>query len=223
MARPSSASFPCRSNLHLASRVGHDGAAADLAHPDPLRPESPRGGHWHGFLHEIRKLDGPLQRLLTADGASRHEGEPPHAKGVEQAFLRPYHVPDRDHREAHPVGPARARLDRRRSGAARAAPEHVGADDEVLLGVDGEPRPDHRAPPAAASVLLGGTSRGVRVPGEGVDEENRVVGGLVQLSPGLVGQGDLAEAPAEFRLERAYGVVDSALSGRSVASAGPWV
>ena len=72
-------------------------------------------------------------------------------------------------------------------------------------------------------MFLGGTSRGVRVPGEGVDEEHRVVGGLVQLSPGLVGQGDLAKAPAEFRLERAYGMVDSALSGRSLDSAGPWL
>jgi hypothetical protein len=34
-----------------------------------------------------------------------------------------------------------------------------------------------------------------------VDEEDRVIGGLVQLTPGLVGQGDLSQAPPEFRLE----------------------
>ena len=87
----------------------------------------------------------------------------------------------------------------------------------------GKPRPDHGVPPAAASVRFGGASRGVRVSGEGVDEQYRVVGGFVQLAPGLVGQGDLAKASAEFRLERAYGVMGFALEGRGVASAGPRV
>jgi hypothetical protein len=56
-----------------------------------------------------------------------------------------------------------------------------------------------------------------------VDEEHSVVGGLVQFAPGFIGEGDLVKAPAEFRLERANGVVGLALSGRSVASSGPWV
>jgi len=56
-----------------------------------------------------------------------------------------------------------------------------------------------------------------------VDEEYRVVGGFVQLAPGLVGQGDLGKVPAELRPERAYGVVGIALKGRGVASAGPLV
>ena len=69
---------------------------------------------------------------------------------------------------------------------------------------------------------LVGAPRGVRVSCEGVDEEYRVVGGLVHLAPGLVGQGDLGKVPSELRLERAYGEVGFALEGRSVASAGPW-
>ena len=56
---------------------------------------------------------------------------------------------------------------------------------------------------------LVGAPRGVRVSCEGVDEEYRVVGGLVHLAPGLVGQGYLPQAPAEFGLEGAYAVVGS--------------
>ena len=70
----------------------------------------------------------------------------------------------------------------------------------------GQPWPDHGVPPAAASVPFGGASRGVRVSGQGVNEQYGVIGGVVELAPGLVGQGDVPQASAEFGLEGAYAV-----------------
>jgi hypothetical protein len=123
----------------------------------------------YGFLHEVGELYGPLQRLLPSDGTAGDEGQPLYAKGVEQVPLRPDHVPDRDHRKAHPVGSPRAWFCGGWSGAARAASDDIRADDEVLVGVQGKPWPDHRVPPTAASIRFGGASRGVRVSCQGVD------------------------------------------------------
>jgi hypothetical protein len=39
-----------------------------------------------------------------------------------------------------------------------------------------------------------------------VDEQHGVVGGIVELTPGLVGQDDVTKASAEFGLEAAYAV-----------------
>jgi hypothetical protein len=39
-----------------------------------------------------------------------------------------------------------------------------------------------------------------------VDEQYDVVGGIVELAPGLVGQGNIAQASAEFGLEGPYPV-----------------
>jgi hypothetical protein len=39
-----------------------------------------------------------------------------------------------------------------------------------------------------------------------VDEQYGVLGGIVELAPGLVGQYDITEASAEFGLEGAYAV-----------------
>src|SRR5215203_4858077 len=169
----------------LPVRVGHDSAASDLAHPDTLRPERPCGGHGYGLLHEVGELYGPLQRLLSTDGTAGNEGQPSHAKGVEQPPLRPDHVPDRDHGKAHPVGSPRAWFCGGRTGAARAASEDVRAHDEVLFGVYGEPWPNHWVPPTAASVPFGEASCGMRVSCQGVDEQDGVVGGDVELAPGL--------------------------------------
>src|SRR5918998_3559745 len=104
----------------LPVRIGHDSAATDLAHPAPLRPERPRGGDGYGFLHKVGVLHGPLQSLLTSDGTADDEGQPPYAEDVEQAPLRPDHVPDRDDGEAHPVGSPRPRFYGGRTGTARA-------------------------------------------------------------------------------------------------------
>jgi hypothetical protein len=56
-----------------------------------------------------------------------------------------------------------------------------------------------------------------------VDDENGVPAGGVQFSPGLVGEHDLSQRAAEFRLEVAYTVMESARSGRSLPSPGPRV
>src|SRR5918999_409818 len=93
-----------------------------------------------------------------------------------------------------------------RTGAARAASEDVRADDKVLTCVQDAPWPYHRVPPPSAPVSFGGASRGVRVSGQRVDEQYGIVGGVVELAPGLVREGDILQASPEFGLEEAYAV-----------------
>jgi hypothetical protein len=63
----------------------------------------------------------------------------------------------------------------------------------------------------------------VGVARKGVDDENGVLAGVVKLAPGLVGEHDVVQRTAEFRLEVAYAVVKFARSGRSLPSPGPRV
>jgi hypothetical protein len=63
----------------------------------------------------------------------------------------------------------------------------------------------------------------VGVAGEGVDDKNRVLTSGVQLTPGLVGEHDISQATAKFRLKLTYTAVKSARLGRSLPSPGPRV
>src|SRR5215217_5173889 len=56
----------------LPVRVGHYGAAADLAHPYALWPEGARGGHWHGLLYKVRELDRKSTRLNSSHANSSY-------------------------------------------------------------------------------------------------------------------------------------------------------
>ncbi len=139
----------------------------------------------------MRVLDRPLQSLLPADGTSDDRFELSHPEVIQEPLLRPHHIPDGDDREPHPIRASRFGVDRSRACTPGATTEYVGADDEVLVGVDGAPRPDHRIPPAAPLVRLGDPPGAVRVARERVDDEHGVFARMVQLAPSFVGERDL--------------------------------
>jgi hypothetical protein len=66
-------------------------------------------------------------------------------------------------------------------------------------------------------------SGGVGITRQGVDDKNGVLARVIKLAPGLVGERDVLQRVAEFRLEMAYAVVKFARSGRSLPSPGPRV
>ena len=72
------------------------------------------------------------------------------AEMVEQHRLRAHHVADGDDREVEPIGLAGRRIGRGRAGRAHAAADHVGADDEVAVGVDRLAGADHARPTSRA-------------------------------------------------------------------------
>ena len=72
---------------------------------------------------------------------------------LDQALLGAHHVADRDRREVGAPGfvehgPVRQFPIAERAGAAHAAAENIGADDEEAVRVDRPPGADHRIPPA---------------------------------------------------------------------------
>ena len=106
---------------------------------------------------------------------------------IDQHLLQPHHVADGDHRERHArTGQPVAGLIEAGPGGAAAAAQHVGADDEVLVGVEGLAGADHVVPPAGLAVFVADAG-GVRVARKGVQHQDGVGLGRVQLAVGLVG------------------------------------
>jgi hypothetical protein len=56
-----------------------------------------------------------------------------------------------------------------------------------------------------------------------VNDEDGVLPGCIELAPGLVGERNLFQVAAEFRLEGAYSMEAFVRSGRGSVSAGPRV
>jgi hypothetical protein len=89
-----------------------------------------------------------LQHLHAAHGAARHAKELVDAQTVDEHGLGPHHVADRHDRQVEPPGAARRGIDGGGAGGAHAAAQHIRADDEIAVGVDGLARAHHDLPPA---------------------------------------------------------------------------
>ncbi len=177
----------------VPARVLEDGLAADLVEGDGLRALAGGGGHGEDLVAEIRILDGPLERLHAPHGAAEGAEQAFDAEVVEQALLRAHHVADGDGGERDPVGAAGGGIGGEGAGGALAAAEHVGADDEVVVGVHGLAGADEVVPPAGLAVVERVDAGAVVVAGEGVADEDGVVGGGVEAAVGLVAQGETRE------------------------------
>lgn len=69
------------------------------------------------------------------------------AQNVGQQPVRPYHVADRQFGEIFVIGASGRRIDVQRPGRAVVRAEYVGADDEMLGGVEEFARFDRVRPP----------------------------------------------------------------------------
>ena len=96
-----------------------------------------------------------------------------------------------------PYGCVGGGVERAGAGGARAAAEHVGADHEVAVGVDGLARPDHDIPPAGLlGAVLADAGGHVRVAGERVADQDGVGAALVERAERLVRDVDVLEPAA---------------------------
>ena len=119
---------------------------------------------------------------------------------IDQHFLEAHHVADGDDRELHRVGAAGRGVDRAGARRAAAAAEDVRAEDEVFVGVEGFAGADHVVPPAGLAFVA--DAGGVRVAGEGVQDQDRVRFGGVQFAVGFVGDVDGREGDAVIERDR---------------------
>ena len=117
------------------------------------------------------------------------------AEALDQAALGGDDVADRDQGKAHRVRAAGERIERGRSGAALAAAQDIGADDEGPIGIERPAGADEGLPPAAFAA-------GAAVAGEGMEDEDGVVPGGVELAPGAVGEGNALQVAAPLQVDR---------------------
>src|SRR5665647_1713514 len=172
------------------NEVGRQAIMADLVEGDRLCGLAGSSGERHAEVDALGMRDGPLQHL-HASHRTPHGGEQLlDAEVVEEHRLGVDHVGDRDDGEVGAERPARGGVHRGRPGRAAAAADHVGADDEVLVGVEPLAGPDHHVPPAGAPVVGAVTPRHVRIAREGVGHEDGVVLALAELAIRLVGDGE---------------------------------
>ena len=193
--------------------VGHDRLAADLVEGDRHGGLARRGGQRHAEVRAVGVRDRQLQHLHAAHRAADGGEQLADAQVVEQQHLRVHHVADGDHREVGAVGLAGGGILRRRPGAAAAAADDVGADDEVLVGVEALARADHHVPPARALVVGAVPAGDVRVAGERVRDQDGVVLALAQRAVGLVGERERRQRAAALEGELLAGLVERDVAG----------
>src|SRR5207248_1080034 len=114
------------------------------------------------------------------------------AEMLEQQLLRADHVVERDHREIEGPGLAGRRIDIFRARYAHAAAEHIGADQEIALGVENAAGSDHRRPPAGRAGDRMGLG-GILVAGQRMADQDRVAALLIEFSVCLIGNRERAE------------------------------
>ena len=127
----------------------------------------------------------PFERLHAAHRAARHAQQPRDAERIDQHLLQPHHVANGDHRKRQRIRPAGGGIDRGRPGGSLAAAQHVGADDEIAVGVERLARTDHVVPPARLAGLVADAGR-VRIARESVRDQDGVRAVGIQMAVGLV-------------------------------------
>ena len=164
-----------------------------------------RGDRNHRRDH-FRIGDRPLGCKHAPHRAADDRQEFPDAEMVDQKFLRPHHVLNRDDRKIHAVGFSRVGIDGTRPCRAGTPPENVAADDEVFLRVKRTSRADHLVPPAGLPVIFVVTARQMRVPCQRMFHKNGVACIRIQGPIGLITDVQIAQTPSAVQLQPGVGM-----------------
>ncbi len=181
--------------------IGHDRLAADLVEGDVLRRVARGGGDRHGGEHALGIVRGRFQHLHAAHRAADGAEQLVDAEMVEQTHLGAHHVADGDHRESVAPGFAGGGIDLARPGGAHAAAEHVGADQEIAIGVEHLAWPDDGLPPARLAGDRMGAGH-ILVTRDRMADQDRVGSLGVELAVGLIGNGDGRQIDAAVETQR---------------------
>ena len=182
-------------------RIGHHGLPAEFVKRDVLRRMARAAGDRQRREHPLGIGRGPLQRLHAAHRAADDAEQRVDAQTVEQHGLRAHHVRNGDDRKIQPPQFAGGGIGRRRPGRAHAAADHIGADDEVAVGVERTAGADHGLPPAG---LAGHRMHvgDVLIAGQRMADQNGVGAVGVEFAIGLVGDLERREIDAAIERQR---------------------
>ena len=196
-------------------RIGHHGLPAEFVKRDVLRRMPRAAGDRQRREHALRIGRGPLQRLHAAHRAADHAEQRVDAEAIEQHGLRAHHVGNGDDRKIQPPHFAGGRIGRGRPGRAHAAADHIGADDEVAVGIERAAGADHGLPPAG---LAGDRMHivDVLVAGQRMADQDGVGAVGVEFAIGLVGDLERGEIDAAIERQRLVGAEQRDLRTRMV-------
>ena len=184
-------------------RVGPDREQLGLRPGDLVRRGIRRAGEHQGAVDLVGVRHGPLEDAHAAHRPAEDRRPSRHPDLDRQAGLDGDLVAHRHEREPAPP-PSPVAGERRGPGRALAPTEDVGRDDEPPVGVERAARPDEPVPPARRQVRLALGADDMAVPGEGVLDEDRVVGPLVEPAPRLVGHLHPRDDPATLEGDVAH-------------------
>ena len=182
-------------------RIGHHGLPAEFVKRDVLRRMPRAAGNRQRREHALRIGGGPLQRLHAAHRAADHGKQRVDPQAIQQHGLRAHHVGNGDDRKIQSPHFAGGRIGRGRPGRAHAAADHIGADDEVAVGIERAAGADHGFPPAG---LAGHRMHvvDVLVAGQRMADQNGVGAVGVEFAIGLVGDLERGEIDAAIERQR---------------------
>ncbi len=184
------------------ARVEMDDAPAAAPPADLLRGGGHAGGDRDDRTNTIGKHDRPLEHHHPAHRSADRTQPAIDAEVVGQRRLGAHPVADGHHREPRRVRTPVVGMRRRRSGRALTTAEHVGAHDEVAIGVERLAGTDQAVPPAGARMAVGQRSGSMAVAGEGMTHEHGVAPVGIERAPGLVRDRDVAQGAAALEHER---------------------
>ena len=111
-----------------------------------------RAGDADGREEPLRIVGRPLQNLHAAHGPADHGEQGLDAEVIDQHGLGPHHVGDGDDRKGQTPGLAGPGVNGGGARRAHAAADHIGADDEMPLGIQRQTRTHHLGPPTGLAV-----------------------------------------------------------------------
>ena len=180
--------------------VGLDRVAADHVERDRLRRNPCRTGDDDCCLNVVGVTRRPAQGLMGAERATDDRAEALDAEQVDETLLRVDHVLDGHQREVAAIRNLCGRVDDARPGRPAAPAEHVRADDEQTIGVDGLARTHEPVPPTRLIVFV--VPREVRVTRDRMADEHRVAAVLVECPVRFVRDLDAWKHAAVAKLHR---------------------
>ena len=134
---------------------------------------------------------------------------------IDQHFLRSNHVTNGNDGKRQPIGLAGDRIEILGPRGAKAATQHIGANDEETIGIDRQAGTGQQCPPAGLAGDRVGVVRHILSTGQGMRHQDRVRTVRIQRAIGLIGDRIRPQLDTAIKLHRRIGAQRDNLSASS--------
>ena len=190
----------------VPGRVRHDCLAPDPVESDRLCRNMNRSRNRDYGRYHFRIGNRPLRRQHSAHRTADHGKQFLDSEVVDQEFLRPYHVLNRNDGKIHTVRLSGIRINGTGTGRAGTSAENIAADDEVFFRVERPAGTDHFIPPAGLAVIFAVTPGKMRISGQSVFHENGIGRIHVQRAVSLVTDVQITQRLSAVQFQQGIGM-----------------